>query len=122
MDKTNIKKCHICGCYEHQEAADKLTDKEFDKLEDQDLLSNNIIECEHCGQHVCDAEDSETCGEIINYDQTWCNECIKKLGKTDCEKCKTDHEDCWCGREYNYIVGDCPDFSDKKQEEENAKN
>lgn len=114
----DIKKCHICGCYEYRDAEKNLTEEEFDILQEEDKIISDIVECEYCGQPVCDANDNESCGEIVNYDQTYCNDCVKKLGKTDCDRCKTDHEDCWCGREYAYIVGDCPDFNDEEQEEE----
>ena len=119
MNKTlkDVAKCHICGAYDYHEAKAVLPEEEFEEMYSQDMTSIEVVNCDVCGKPVCNAEEKESCGEVINYEVTYCNVCIKEMGKTDCDTCKQTQARCWAGREYGYVIGECPDFTDEEPED-----
>ena len=100
-----IKKCHICGAHDYHEAEKRFTDDEFDKLQEENKITSELVKCETCDEWTCSAETSETCAELLNYDQTFCTKCLSKQTKYDCSKCINKE----CDEEWSYCY-DCPEY------------
>ena len=107
----DIKKCHICGILDHEDARNSLIEKEFDELYYEDKTAE-LQECSYCEKPVCDG-----CSEEFNDgDAVGCNECKKSWTLHDCTKCVTPDDECPFNREYSYCY-ECPEYTEQKGSE-----
>ena len=113
MKKEELKQCNVCNAYDHQEASNHFTEDELADLEYKDLIACELVKCVVCDKYVCDPEHSESCGEILNYDQPYCKTCLDKQTKFDCSICKNKD----CNEEWTYCY-DCPEYIEVDEEGE----
>lgn len=115
MFKEELKKCHICGNIDYDDARANLSEEEFEKLDHNDKLSE-LINCSQCDELVC---DQDSCREELNDgDDPTCKTCISKWTLYDCEKCKSD--ECPFNRVYSTCY-ECPEYTEVEVKDDENK-
>ena len=112
--KNDERKCRVCGCTQNNACPGGCYWVE------EDLCSQcavceicghtgkdyDIFKCDGCGKLACD-----DCGEHFdNSGSFFCKECLAKMTKYDCNKCRNQGtDDCPEDGEYQYCY-DCPEY------------
>jgi NTP pyrophosphatase (non-canonical NTP hydrolase) len=114
FEQHNERKCRICGCTQNHACPGGCYWVEDDlcsqcavcELCDHNGKDYDIYKCETCGKLVC-----EDCGESLNDgDSFFCKECLSKMKKRDCSKCRNQNSDnCPFNGEYSYCY-DCEEY------------
>ena len=88
MKKEELKRCNVCNAYDHKEANEHFNEEELEILDYKELIASELVECAICGKYVCDPENSDACGEILNYDESYCKKCLDKQIKFEINSIK----------------------------------